>query len=388
MGDPRQNDGHQDIPNLTPGTPSISIKTFQDVVHKWVEGHELNSKEQLAVFHKLIDILCDQNLKDWSETIRDTLERSVKLNTNRKRNAPAKFNESIRSAQDVEYDSLTGDDSGKTQNRRWTHTKGLKQLNRKVLIKGAILLVTLAANMLLTYAISATIVCHSQINEMQNTNISSTTYNPSTTTGTPKSFCTMNPSLKFDDTYSPANATELIPNWNKPKLDLCHDSETILIITEPLILNEAQEIRCSERVTGPIIFVTLTNFELQAFLNKFCHIMQISFVGNAVCRLPNDSKISEGLIFGQNLQAISFEELEDCSEFYRKLGDSLIAKRLTTVAFKCTSFKKEELQGLEYFFSRQGTPSRVKCSNEKGCVDLDLSVNRQAIVDYSVVSCL
>lgn len=66
MGDPRQNDGHQDIPNLTPGTPSISIKTFQDVVHKWVEGHELNSKEQLAVFHKLIDILCDQNLKDWS----------------------------------------------------------------------------------------------------------------------------------------------------------------------------------------------------------------------------------------------------------------------------------------------------------------------------------
>lgn len=198
----------------------------------------------------------------------------------------------------------------------------------------------------------------------------------------------MSPSLRFNDTYSAVNATELLPNWNEPVLDLCHDSETILIITEPFEPHDEQEIRCPERVTGLSMFVALTDSELQAFLDKFCQIMQISFVGEAVCRLPNESGIQKEMILAQNLQAISFEELENCSEFYKGLGDSLIARRLTSVAFKCTSFEKEELQGLEYFFRRQGTPKRIKCSNENACADLDLSINRKTILNYSIVTCL
>lgn len=270
-----------------------------------------------------------------------------------------------------------------------TFRKGLEQFTNKRLIYGSIFLI--CATNIFTSATTRIISCPSmdrQITKMQNINISSTTSNSYTTTEIPKPVCPMSPSLRFNDTYSAVNATELLPNWNEPVLDLCHDSETILIITEPFEPHDEQEIRCPERVTGLSMFVALTDSELQAFLDKFCQIMQISFVGEAVCRLPNESGIQKEMILAQNLQAISFEELENCSEFYKGLGDSLIARRLTSVAFKCTSFEKEELQGLEYFFRRQGTPKRIKCSNENACADLDLSINRKTILNYSIVTCL
>ncbi|OXA38398.1 hypothetical protein Fcan01_26859 [Folsomia candida] len=76
---------------------------------------------------------------------------------------------------------------------------------------------------------------------------SDTSTNSYSTTEMPRSLCKVNPSVKLDDTYFPVNATELLPDWNKTILDLCHDPETILIVTVALIQNKSQEIRCPER---------------------------------------------------------------------------------------------------------------------------------------------
>ncbi|OXA49332.1 hypothetical protein Fcan01_15470 [Folsomia candida] len=186
--------------------------------------------------------------------------------------------------------------------------------------------------------------------------------NSYTTTQMPTSLCKVNPSLQFDDANSLVNATELLPNWKNSVLDLCHDSETILIITEPLVLHDEQEIRCHERVIGLTIFVTLTNLEMQAFLDKFCQIIQISFVGGAVCHVSKDSSIQRKIIFAQNVQAISLENLENCSNFYARLGYYLKAPRLT-----------------------RRNVTRVKCSDENGCIDLNLS---EMSLQSQIVSCI
>ncbi|XP_035700963.1 uncharacterized protein LOC118433289 [Folsomia candida] len=113
MGDLRRNSGQQDVPNSKPGTISISPKTFQDIAQKWVESDELASPDQVAVFRKLVSILRDHDLQDVSEIIRGTVERRVKLNQLRSQNAVGKSSnckEFIKSGQDAEYESLTGEE--------------------------------------------------------------------------------------------------------------------------------------------------------------------------------------------------------------------------------------------------------------------------------------
>lgn len=141
----------------------------------------------------------------------------------------------------------------------------------------------------------------------------------------------------------------------------------------------------SRAVTGLSIFVALTDAELQAFFNTFCQIIQISFVDLAVCQVSNGTDIRKEIILATNLQAISFEKLENCSKFYERLGYSLKAPRFTRVSFKCTSFNKDDLKSLEYFFLRQPNATRVKCSDNNGCVDLNLSVRQ---TESNVVSCM